>query len=243
MSQISVYARVRPSVSNPYEGLTISDDSVNIAFGVRNDFRYVQPQFKEYTFKFKRVFENTNSSQEDVYDTVAQHMVDKFMDGFNGTIFAYGQTASGKTYTIEGSSRQYKERGLAPRVISEVYRLIKGREENENIALTISYMEIYQDQAYDLLNASNRGTTINTTLPKVTMLEVNGETYFKNLSTHLAPTEQVALHLLFEGGTCRKVAETVMNLSSSHLHTIFTVTLTSQLMGTDTCTKSRPNQS
>lgn len=94
-------------------------------------------------------------------------MVDKFLEGYNGTIFAYGQTASGKTYTIEGSPRSYDERGLAPRIIADVYKRLEERKEKEDVSLNVSFMEIYQDTAYDLLNPINRGLTINTVLPKV----------------------------------------------------------------------------
>lgn len=167
MSQIAVYARVRPSVSRFYEGLTVGENTIDVTFGVKNsDQPYSEPQFREHTFLFQKVFDGT-SSQEDVYNTVAKHIVEEFAKGYNGTIFAYGQTASGKTYTIEGDGRQYNDRGLAPRVISEVYRLVKERESTEDIVVNISYMEIYQDTAYDLLNATSRGTTVSTILPKV----------------------------------------------------------------------------
>ena len=216
MSQIAVYARVRPSVTHFYKGLTISDKNLNVTFGVKTEEvpRYAEPHYREHTFQFQRVF-NERSSQEEVYEIVAKHVVEEFLKGYNGTIFAYGQTASGKTYTMEGEGRQYSDRGLAPRIISEIYHSIKERESTEDIVVNISYMEIYQDTAYDLLNASSRCTaTVSTLLPKVTQCYIvlvllvdiqvsvvdgpNGEVKFKNLSTHLAASEEVALQLLFE---------------------------------------------
>lgn len=93
-------------------------------------------------------------------------MVDSFLDGYNGTVFAYGQTSSGKTYTIEGSGRSFTERGLIPRVLSEVYAALERRAEEE-VSVHVSHMEIYQDTGYDLLNAGTRPGALMVTLPKV----------------------------------------------------------------------------
>lgn len=167
MSRIAVFARVRPAQSDPYESLHLSNESILVTFGSKEESRYYsEAQYREHSFEFKHVF-NEASTQEEVYHGVAEHMIDKFLEGYNGTIFAYGQTASGKTYTIEGSARCYDDRGLAPRIISAVYRLLDERREREEVTITVSYVEVYQETAYDLLNPSNRGLTISTTLPKV----------------------------------------------------------------------------
>ena len=123
-----------------------------------------------HTFKFSRVFDQ-DASQEEVFDHVACHMTDAFLDGYNGTIFAYGQTSSGKTYTIEGSSRRYSERGLIPRTISYVFKNMERRlEMGQDVSVHVTYMEIYQDVGYDLLNAGTRPGALMVTLPKVFFL-------------------------------------------------------------------------
>lgn len=176
MSQIAVYARIRPP-SPPtqyYKDLTSANNEIKIKFGVKSDDRYsrfAEPHYKEYIFPFKHVF-TQSSTQDEVFNTVARHIVDKFLEGYNGTIFAYGQTASGKTYTIEGSARCYNERGLIPRIISTIYKAIEERQINEDITLHISYMEIYQDTGYDLLNPASRTATLSTALPKVMLLHL-----------------------------------------------------------------------
>ena len=78
-----------------------------------------------------------------------------------------GQTASGKTYTIEGSARSYAERGIIPRALSHIYSSLEEREEEEVCSVHISFMEIYQDTGYDLLNPGGRGDSLMVTLPKV----------------------------------------------------------------------------
>ena len=164
---IEVFARLRPPESIPYQSLSVEGKRILISFGDKEDAgRYTTSQYREHSFSFKHVF-TQSSNQEEVYCIVGEKMVDKFLEGYNGTIFAYGQTASGKTYTIEGSPRSYDERGLAPRIIADVYKRLEERKEKEDVSLNVSFMEIYQDTAYDLLNPINRGITINTILPKV----------------------------------------------------------------------------
>ena len=91
----------------------------------------------------------------------------RFLDGYNGTIFAYGQTGSGKTYTVEGSARRYSQRGIIPRVISYVYEALEKKDPEEDWKIEISFMEIYQDVGYDLLNPGSQGGSMMVKLPKV----------------------------------------------------------------------------
>ena len=73
------------------------------------------------------------------------------LDGYNSTIFAYGQTGSGKTWSMTGSSLHYKDRGIIPRAISLVFNEIEKRADLE-FNLTLTYMEIYNNDPYDLLD-------------------------------------------------------------------------------------------
>jgi kinesin family protein 6/9 len=107
------------------------------------------------------------ATQEEIFDTVAKQMIDTFLDGYNGTIFAYGQTSSGKTHTIEGSGRKFVDRGLIPRTLSYIYKEIERRGSEEEMTVHISYMEIYQDTGYDLLNPGMRPGALMVEVPKV----------------------------------------------------------------------------
>ena len=71
-----------------------------------------------HDFKFARTFDES-ATQSEVFETVTRKIVDRFIEGFNGTVFAYGQTSTGKTYTVEGSARRYDERGLILRCREE----------------------------------------------------------------------------------------------------------------------------
>ena len=76
--------------------------------------RFSRAPGARHDFKFSRTFAE-DANQSDVFETVARKIVDRFVQGYNGTVFAYGQTSTGKTYTVEGSARQFEERGLIPR--------------------------------------------------------------------------------------------------------------------------------
>lgn len=90
------------------------------------------------------------------------------LDGYNGTIFAYGQTGSGKTYTITGGTERYVDRGLIPRALSLTFSEVAKRSEY-TYQLHFSYMEIYNETGYDLLNPDHETKSLED-LPKVRLL-------------------------------------------------------------------------
>lgn len=98
MSRIKIYARIRPT-KNRFEGLQSSEKQIGIQVGKDSDdreqTRYSKAPSSRHEFKFSSVFEE-DATQGEVFETVARHMVDAFLEGYNGTIFAYGQTSSGK---------------------------------------------------------------------------------------------------------------------------------------------------
>lgn len=166
MAKILIYARIRPT-DHSYEGIQTSNHHVHITMGNEDpQAKFSKTQGPRHQFKFCRVFEQ-NASQEEVFDAIAKNMIDSFLEGYNGTIFAYGQTSSGKTHTIEGSGRRFTDRGLIPRTLSYIYKALEKRGEEEESSVHVSYMEIYQDVGYDLLNAGMRPGALMVTLPKV----------------------------------------------------------------------------
>lgn len=92
-------------------------------------------------------------------------MVVGSLDGYNGTIFAYGQTGSGKTYTITGGNERYVDRGIIPRAISLIFSEVAERSDY-NYTLHFSYMEVYNEMGYDLLNPDHETKALED-LPKV----------------------------------------------------------------------------
>jgi len=84
---------------------------------------------------------------------VAKDAVDASLAGFNSTVFAYGQTGSGKTFTITGGAERYADRGIIPRSLQRIFAAVKANTK-ERFTVRISYMEIYNENAYDLLDES-----------------------------------------------------------------------------------------
>ena len=72
--------------------------------------------------------------------------------GYNGTIFAYGQTSSGKTHTMEGVINDPTMQGIIPRIVNDIFNHIYSMEENLEFHIKVSYFEIYLDKIRDLLD-------------------------------------------------------------------------------------------
>jgi kinesin family protein 6/9 len=152
---------------------------------------------------------------------VAKEVIESAFEGYNGTIFAYGQTGSGKTFTITGGAERYQDRGLIPRSISHIFNTFKENSGTHKYKLNISYLEIYNNNGYDLLSEDHATKNLED-LPKVKMYDTSNDQFIlKNLSVHRAETEEDALNLLFIGDTNRAVAETPMNDASTRSHCIF----------------------
>lgn len=81
-----------------------------------------------------------------------------FLDGYNGTVFAYGQTGSGKTFTMSGGGPSWEERGIIPRVFTHLFQEIEKRKEVIQYSIYASYLEIYNECGYDLLERKHTET-------------------------------------------------------------------------------------
>ena len=100
------------------------------------NFGQVANNLKEnHSFQFSKVFDQ-NSSQKDIFETVAKPVIDNCLQGYNGTCFVYGQTGSGKTYSMSGGEN-WDERGIVPRTFSYLFQKMGQSElkngENQNL--------------------------------------------------------------------------------------------------------------
>lgn len=237
-NSIKIFLRVRPT-KKPSRGLKLEDDSNKVDVHIiRKEAKdYVNNQKEDYSFSFNSIL-NMQARQEQVFETVAKEVVDSVLDGYNGTIFAYGQTGSGKTFTITGGAEKYQDRGIIPRAISYIFSEMRKKTES-SIKLNVSYLEIYNDDGYDLLD-ENQCTRNLQDLPKVIHREdANGNIVLSNLSVHRADNEEDALNLLFIGDTNRVVAETPKHDASTRSHCIFIIQIESQKLGSDVKTVSK----
>ncbi|CAG8542125.1 7973_t:CDS:2, partial [Cetraspora pellucida] len=109
---------------------------------------------KKQTWTFDKVF-GPETSQKDIYDQVVKNMVDKFLEGFNVTILAYGQTSSGKTYTM-GTSNGYSQlpetKGIIPRSMATLFSYVNSTQyKSRKFVVKVSFVEIYNEDLIDLL--------------------------------------------------------------------------------------------
>ena len=89
--------------------------------------------------------------QVDVYNRVARPIVSNVLEGYNGTIFAYGQTGTGKTFTMEGDRSVAELKGIIPNSFAHIFGHIAKSGDDKNFLVRVSYLEIYNEEVQDLL--------------------------------------------------------------------------------------------
>lgn len=89
------------------------------------------------TYKYDRVI-SKDSTQSDVYEITAKPIINDVLNGFNGTIFAYGQTASGKTYTMEGLLGDVELEGIIPRLSNDIFEHIESKDKTSIFTVKVS---------------------------------------------------------------------------------------------------------
>lgn len=165
-------------------------------------------------FTFDRVF-GMDSRQHDIFDYSIKSTVDDIMDGYNGTVFAYGQTGAGKSYSMMGSMDDPEQKGIIPRITEQIFTAIQNGSDSVDWLLRVSYMEIYMEQIRDLLKPANSNLPIH---------EEKGKgVYVKGLSELYVQSADEVYEIMRIGGEARKVASTNMNQESSRSHSIFVI--------------------
>eukprot|EP01065_Artemidia_motanka_P047328 TRINITY_DN7386_c0_g5_i1.p1 TRINITY_DN7386_c0_g5~~TRINITY_DN7386_c0_g5_i1.p1 ORF type:complete len:1921 (+),score=803.83 TRINITY_DN7386_c0_g5_i1:104-5866(+) len=201
VDKIAVLIRVRPPpdkrAADP-SGLKITSDSVVVDSGGRGSKSYVG----------NRVF-GFDAVQQDVYDGVMGPVLPRFLDGFNCTILAYGQTGSGKTHTMMGGKGP-DEAGVIRRLLRDLFRHKRGLR--GRVTFELSFIEIYQGGAYDLLSSTFR-QKLELSYSQLPHGEVRME----------IPDEEAGLKIIEKAHRLRHVAATKMNHASSRSHAICTV--------------------
>jgi len=105
-------------------------------------------------FTFDHVF-GMDSTQKQVYDVAAKPIIESVLEGFNGTIFAYGQTSSGKTHTMQGPSIEDVDmQGIIPRMVRTVFNRIEAASDCIEFTVKVSMIEIYMEKIKDLIDPS-----------------------------------------------------------------------------------------
>lgn len=174
------------------------------------------------TFTFDVIY-GEDSHQQQVYDECGFSLVESVLEGYNGTMFAYGQTGCGKTHTMMGpasslddKASNQDERGIIPRTVRHIFGFIDASEKEKKFLVRCSYLEIYNEQILDLLGKNN---AVNLQIKE----DPNKGIYVKDLTTVIVKSVPELEKILFAGMKNRKVGETAMNKDSSRSHSLFTI--------------------
>lgn len=159
------------------------------------------------------------SRQTDVFDYSIRPTVDDILNGYNGTVFAYGQTGAGKSYTMMGADIDDDvAKGIIPRIVEQIFASILASPSNIEYTVRVSYMEIYMERIRDLLVPQNDNLPVHE--------EKNRGVYVKGLLEVYVSSVEEVYEVMRRGGNARAVSATNMNQESSRSHSIFVITVT-----------------
>ncbi|XP_073825611.1 CENP-meta isoform X2 [Musca autumnalis] len=180
---------------------------------VNNSIQQVDSQNDPYYFD--HIFDQDATNQH-IFDKMAKHIVHAAMRGFNGTIFAYGQTSSGKTYTMMGDE---DNPGVMVLAAKDIFRELEQLSVHRQFLLRVGYIEIYNEKIFDLLNKKNQDLKIH---------ETGNGLITVNCEESIITSEEDLLYHLTQGSKERTVGETNMNERSSRSHAIFRIIIESR---------------
>ncbi|CAD8168433.1 unnamed protein product [Paramecium pentaurelia] len=223
---IKVVARLRPlNALEMQQGgeccVSYNDKQITVTVG-SND---------KQDFTFDRIF-GPDSEQADVFEEVGRPILDSVMNGYNGTIFAYGQTSSGKTFTMEGPDNpNERTKGLIPRVMTELFDVVHNKSHDLIYIVKVSFLEIYNEKIMDLLDT-------NKTNLKIKEDRLRG-LFVQNLTEIKVESPEEMKQVMMTGSNNRTIAATRMNERSSRSHSLFQIQVSEKNLKTDSSKLSK----
>ena len=234
---LRVAIRIRPPLNReteegiPFRSIAIvSEDhkSISLAEYLGSEFSELERQrqwieepnlFQLHRFTFDSIFD-MDSLQEDVYNITAKQAVQSVLEGYNSTIFCYGQTGTGKTYTMEGFTYDSNNpnRGIIQRTIQDIFNYIEmTSNENTKFIIRASFLQIYNENISDLLKPDKKNLQIREDKKKGIYVDL--------LSEWAVRTPLDLYALLKRGGNLRATSATYLNDVSSRSHAVFVITV------------------
>ncbi|CAB4493432.1 unnamed protein product [Rhizophagus irregularis] len=183
---------------------------------------------KSQTFTFDHVF-GPETMQQEVFDNAILNLIDQFLEGYNVTILAYGQTSSGKTHTMgtnDNSSISSESKGIIPRAMETLFSLMNfSQYKMRQFTIKVSFVEIYNEELIDLLGEQN----VDGERPQVMIREDSkGNILWSGLQEIKVNNVEEVMTTLARGSLNRQVGSTDMNSQSSRSHAIFSVVMSQQ---------------
>ena len=224
-SNVKVYCRIRPeneqeissglgTCLNPQSptSVQIIVDNLNINSGLKEN--YNEKTTQEFTYDKIYPIETT---QKTIFEQVAKPLILSAFEGINGTLFCYGQTASGKTYTMEGISSDNDLCGIIPRMMNLVFEIINSGSSDIEFSVKCQYYQIYNEKIQDLIDTTKTDLAIREDKNKGIWVGECTEKYVES--------EQEMIDFFNTGSNNRIVSSTKMNAISSRSHSLFSVTI------------------
>ena len=218
-ASIRVICRFRPVNEREKAEGASKKDAPTLEFP--DDFTVVVkvPKAKPAIYQFDRVFYSPATTQKQVYDLAARDTIEDVLSGYNGTIFAYGQTGAGKSFSMSGSDVTHVEhKGIIPRACDHIFQHIAQDLAGTEYTLKCSFLEIYKENIHDLLDPEAASSL------KVRETPSRG-VWVQGLSEHFVTSVEDIIELLQTGEKYRAVSATNMNAVSSRSHSLFILTL------------------
>ena len=204
MENISVYIRLKPTSTKDKSDSNFTYDSKSIT----------NSKTKEI-FTFDSIITPTMSNK-DIFDKLIKQNLNSLLKGINISIFAYGQTSTGKTFTMKGDPKNND--GLIPLSIKEIFNSLNNKDSLiTKYVVKVSYSEIYNETVNDLIDSSKKNLEIRES--------ANKGIFVSNLSELIVTNVEKTMQLLNKGESNRIIAETKLNEKSSRSHTIFKINI------------------
>ena len=222
-SNVKVYCRIRPENEKEHStglgicleqtsqnSLKIIVDNLNINTGLKEN--YIEKASQDFTYD--KVFPS-DTNQKAIFDIVAKPLISAAFEGINGTLFCYGQTSSGKTYTMEGIPTDNNLMGVIPRMMQLIFDTINAGSPDIEFSVKCQYYQIYNEKIQDLIDTRKTDLAIREDKNKGIWVEDCTEEYVQS--------EQEMFNFFQNGASNRAVSSTKMNALSSRSHSLFAV--------------------
>ncbi|PKS10463.1 hypothetical protein jhhlp_002214 [Lomentospora prolificans] len=168
----------------------------------------------------------TSDDNSRVYDCIAKRLVRRVMEGYHGTVFAYGMTGTGKTFSMQGTA---SSPGVIPLAITDIFSYIRETPSREFL-LRVSYLEIYNEKIHDLLSMPTTNAVGGTSSQEEIKLREDSKrgVYASPLKEEIVQSPTQLLRVIARGDQARRTASTQFNARSSRSHAVVQIVVESR---------------
>jgi len=216
---VIISVRVRPETGLPEEDSTASTNAWYVD-SKSNSITYTRGEGGDYIYD--NVFADHDQNSR-VYNASAKRLVRRVMEGYQGTVFAYGMTGSGKTFSMYGTS---SSPGIIPMSVTDIFAFIRETPQREFL-LRVSYLEVYNERIVDLLS-----TTTSKPGQKEEEIRLREDSrrgvYAAPLKEEIVQSQSQLLRVIKQGDQRRRTSNTQYNMRSSRSHAVVQIVVESR---------------